>query len=186
MHFSTPKPPEPLTDFERSVGRSYFKTCVFLTGFFVWFAVGLFLISAFFLGIPDGAAHVTWYGLLVGLVSLVLGPFFGFRWLRLLLVGHRILIGRECFQVVERVSGVDTVLLQIPYANIAELRTVNAIEHRVTGVLRRVDFTGTYAPSIDLVENMNRSKYHFFLSDGYALSAVRLREAILSRSQRPS
>lgn len=166
------KPPPPTPVDGLVFGRSATKTIGLIVVNVLLFLFGVFLIWAWatdqVLNPGPNALRVTWWGVLLG-VGVVLGaPFFAVLLLRSLWVKRRLVVGSDRLQVVEHLGGEDTVVLQIPFANMAEFKyEATETERRVGIDLRRLNDPETYARSDNFEVNQQFQGRHFCISGGY-------------------
>jgi hypothetical protein len=197
MSESKPSPPRPVEGVV--FGRSAFKTVGFIVLNVLLFLFGLFLIWAKLTDqvlLPgENPKQVTWWGLLIG-IGLVLGcPLMIGMLMRSLWVKRRLIIGPDRLQVVELLGGEDTVVLQIPFANIAEFKYEATDTERRVGIdPHHLDDPDTYARGEDFAVNEGVQGRHFCISGGYqggpraigtALEQASEKWAFLSRSNKP-
>ena len=102
---------------------------------------------------------VATIGILVGFPLLIFRQVRAWR-------RHLLIVGEDCIQVVERRSGEDHVIVQIPYANMAEFKR-EASDSRVGITLCRLDDADTYAPGENFQTNYRGQKRHYCLTFGY-------------------
>jgi hypothetical protein len=103
---------------------------------------------------------VTGIGLAVG------SPLMIFRLVRSWWVRRRLVVGSDCLQVVEHLGGEDTVVLQIPYANIAEFKYEKGAR-RVGIDLHCLDDPNTYAGGENFRGNRQSDGRHYCILVGY-------------------
>jgi hypothetical protein len=169
----TDRQPSPLTPIDGVIfGRSVAKTFGFIVLNILLFLFGLFLIWAKItdqvLDPGPNAKHVTWWGLLIGIGAVLAAPAMIVLLLRSLWVKRRLVIGADRLQVVEHLVGEDTVVLQIPYSNIAEFKyEATKTERRVGIDLLQLDEPETYARSENFQVNGQVEGRHFTISGGY-------------------
>jgi hypothetical protein len=153
-------------------GRSAAKTFGLILLNFLLILFGVFLIWAKVTDqVLDPGPHerrVTWWGLLIGIGAVLGGPVMAFLLLRSLLVRRRLVIALDRLQMIERLGGEDVVVLQIPFANIAEVKyEATSTERRVGIDLHRLDDPETYARSANFGVNASVDGRHFCISGGY-------------------
>jgi len=152
--------------------RSIIKTFVFVFLYFLMFCLGLFLTWAKITHQvldpgPDPKA-VTWWGLLIGIAMILLAPLGIKQLVRSLWVKNRLVIASDRLQIIERLSGQDTVVLQIPYSNIADFKYETTKSERRIGIdLRNIADPETYAPKVKFEQNKKVQGRHICFSGGY-------------------
>ncbi len=169
---ATKKPPAPRpidgVVFERSAAKIF----GFIVLNAVLFLFGVFLIWAKLTGqVLDRGSNekqVTWWGLLLGVVAVLGAPAMTFRLVRSLWVRRRLVVGSDRLQVLEHLRGQDTVVVQIPFANIAEIKYEATKTDRRVGIdLVEIDDAKTYAPHENFRRNRQFEGRHYCISGGY-------------------
>ncbi len=149
-------------------GRSPAKIAglIALNGF--GFLFGIFLVWAFFKERAPGETQITWWGLLVGLVFASVTPIISLLLARSLWVRRRLVIAPDRLQMVESRRGADVVVMQIPFANIAEMKSeATELERRVGIDLHWLDDPDTYDRWDMFASNRQSDGRHFCVSGGY-------------------
>ncbi|GEM_PF-3471401 len=144
--------------FERSRARTLGLTVCWV----VLSAWGMCMFS----GALNGNADLGIKGLLFGIVLMIGAPIMILREVRSLWVRRRLIIGSDCIQVIERLAGEDRVVLQLPFANIAEVK-YEENRRRVGIDLHRLDDADTYAPWEKFKGNRQSSGRHYCIPVGY-------------------
>jgi hypothetical protein len=134
------------------------------------FLLGLWLIWAKVMGrVLFADQEVTWWGLLIGIGVVLLAPVWVALLLRSWWVRRRLVVGADRLQVVEYLRGRDIVVLQIPYANLAEFKYEAPDEwgRRIGIDLRRLDDPETYSRRGDFAINQGSEGRHYSIGGGY-------------------
>lgn len=97
---------------------------------------------------------------------LIFAPLLMIREVRAWRARRRLIVGEDRIQVIERRRGEDHVLLQIPYANIAEFKYEDGAK-RVGIDLCRLDNVDTYAPGENFERNRRYKGRHYIIPFGY-------------------
>jgi hypothetical protein len=165
-------------------GRSVLKTLGLIVLCMLLFLFGSFCIWAKVTGAvldahTSSPKEVTWVGLLFGIVAVVSAPAVIVALVRAWWVRRRLIIGDDCLQLVEHLKGEDTVVLQIPYANIADFQyETTKTEYRVGIDLRDLDDPNTYARFESFFTNQTIENRHYSISDGYQGSPKAIHKAL--------
>lgn len=182
-----PSPPTPVAGVV--FGRSAVKAFGFIVLNVLLFLFGVFLIWAKVtnqvLGSGQDTRQVTWWGLLLGVGAVLSAPYMIGALVWALWVNRRLVIGADRLQVVEYLGGQDTVVLQIPFSNIAEVKyEATQTERRVGIDLRRLDDPETYAGSENFLNNAAATGRHFCITGGYEGGPRAIATAIAQASER--
>lgn len=153
------------------IRRSTIKTIGFILLNILFVPMGVFLIWAKLDPAPNATSEVTWYGFVAGICLVLGGPVMVVLLLRSLWVRRRLVIGCDRLQIIERLGGKETVILQIPYDNIADLKyEATTTERRVGITLLRPDHPHSYAKSENFGLNMQFHGRHYCITGGYRSS----------------
>jgi hypothetical protein len=106
--------------------------------------------------------------LFVGIIMMVVGPLQILREAGSWWVRRRLIVGSDCIQVIEHRGGEDRVVLQIPYANIADFKYEDN-PRRVWIDLYQLDDPNTYAPSENFKSNRQSNGRHYSIQVGYRI-----------------
>jgi hypothetical protein len=152
-------------------GRSISKTIGFLVLNIVFLIMGVCMIWAKLTGqVLDRGANpevVNWWGLLIGIGAVIFAPLTIMQMIRSLWVKRRIVIGQDRIQMVELHNSQDVVILQIPFANIAEAKyEATSSERRVGITLQHLD-EDTYALHEKFETNLKTKGRHYCITSGY-------------------
>jgi hypothetical protein len=152
------------------IGRSLIKSFIFSIVFALLFLLGVGLVWA---KVTDQVIlldkKVTWWGLLIGIGAVIVGPVFIVLTLRAIWVRRRIIIGADRLQLIERRQGQDVVIVQIPYQNIVELKcvSVSSSQWQIGITLKRLDDPETFAKSENFEHNEKLGRRHYVIGGGY-------------------
>lgn len=150
--------------------RSFAKTAGLIALNGVGFFYGFLFVRGWFQDHPEKEMKITWWGLLVGFMLVMVTPVMVVLLVRSLWVNRRLIVGVDRVQLVERLHGEDVVVLQIPYDNIAELKheSEDEFSNRVGIDLRELDDPDTYAGSHMFLLNKQSDGRHFCIKGGYS------------------
>jgi hypothetical protein len=158
MSYNKPNPPRPVTGivFARSLTKTFGLIAL-------WAVLGYLGVCALWGPVVNKKqSEVPAEQLLVGIGLVLVGPLMITRLVRSCWVRQRLVIGPDCLQVVEQLGAVyaeDTVVLHIPYANIADFKYEdNPV--RVGIDLHCLDDPETYAPKENFEWNKRSKEHH--------------------------
>jgi hypothetical protein len=172
----------------RVFARSVPKTIGLLAGCALGFLFGLLLVWAKISDelhgpVPGADQHVTWYGLILGGASVLFMPFIAARLMASLRATQRLVVGEDRLQLVELISGVETVVVQIPFSNLADAKYEATRSHRRVGIdLIDPSAPGTFARGPGFESNKGVFRRHYCITTGYEGGPSAIAAAAISQS----
>ncbi len=153
-------------------GRSLAKTAGLIALCVLGGLFGLLLVFGYFNEREPGRTYITWWGLAIGLLLVFTMPIMSLLLARALLVRRRLVVGVDRLQMVERLRGEDVVVLQIPFANIAEMKyeAVDDLTWRLGIDLEKHDDPDSHIRFNTFTGNKASDGRHFSVTGGYAAS----------------
>ena len=127
-----------------------------------------------------GADRVTWYGLVFGVCAMLRAPWAIYGLVRSLRARRRLIVGVDRIQLVELAHNDDSVVLQIPYSNFAEVKYEATRSHRRVGIdLLDLNDPETYAPGTNFESRRRAIGRHFCITVGYEGGPSAIASAII-------
>jgi hypothetical protein len=128
---------------------------------------------------------VPWFSLIFGLFGVLAGSWIVYFVLHRLLSRERLVIGKECFQIIHRKGGRDVVLLQIPYTNIVECRyEVHNQSGRIGIDLAIPDDSDTYTVGLNFESHKAVFGWHYTIEGGYTIGLIPIHKKLMKRIRR--
>ncbi len=168
-----------------TIRRSIIKTLGWMILAVVWFPMGCALIwgkiQGMLFGVPPGGYEITLYGFVLGLVMVVSTPIMVYQLSRSLLVRRRLVIGDDRLQIQERQGKDHVAVLQIPFANIAQVQyEVTTTDRQVAIDLKEPEDPDTYGEDNDFRASAKLRGHHYCLAESFCADA----DAIAGEIQR--
>ncbi len=153
-------------------GRSPAKTAGLIALCVLGGLFGLLLVFGYFKEREPGRTYITWWGLAIGLLLVFGMPTMSLLLARALWVRRRLVVGVDRLQMVERRRGEDVVVLQLPFANIAEMKyeAVDELTWRLGIDLEELDDPDSYIWFNTFTDNKRSDGRHFSVTGGYTAS----------------
>ncbi len=168
--------------------RSILKTIGSIVFLIFLFFFGLLLVWAWWTGATFqrlGEAHtVTWWGLLIGIGSVLGSPILIVSLIRRALLGERLIIGSDRLQIVRTQGGRDVVRVQIPFANVAECSyEVTESERRIGIDVANPSDPATYVQGEQLAANKELRGWHYILEGGYQTGVAAIHKKLAEKME---
>jgi hypothetical protein len=154
------------------IGMMVVCTVIFLV------CLGLLVLWLFDQTFGIGALIVSLLGLLFGSAGVAGG-------LWRLGIKERLIFGKDCFQIVQRVRGEDEVTTQIPYANMSTIQVSRGNQGTYIGIdLADLEEANTYQKDDNFSTIKNVRGFHCVIDPGYTEALETIYGMLASRLNR--
>jgi hypothetical protein len=161
--------------------RSAAKTFGLLLLSILCLLFGALLIWAKIVDLEFASKKVTWWGLLIGIGCLLGGPMWAYALIRAFWLKRRLIVGDDRLQILEERAGQDSVVLQLPYDNIATVQyEVTKTNRRVAIDLLDLEDEETYAPGTRFSTNQVTEGRHYCVEAGFQSGPRKIADTIES------